>query len=74
VRSVGDGWSPVDDWGSEPALRRMPYALATLPGEGGRLLVGLRGGVLLLTDDSGAGWSRLDIELPDVIDLAAATP
>ena len=62
----------IDAWGDSPALRRMPYALATLPGEPGRLLVGLRGGVLLLTDDSGESWSRLAVELPDVIGLAIA--
>jgi photosystem II stability/assembly factor-like uncharacterized protein len=71
-RSRGDGWTAVDTWGDEPALRRMPSALSALPGEPGRLLVGLRGGTLLVTDDAGESWSQLATELPDVIDLAAA--
>ena len=71
-RSCGDGWVAVDSWGAEPALRRMPYALAALPGEPGRLLVGLRGGTLLLTGDAGESWSRLTLELPDVVGLAVA--
>ena len=72
VRSRGDGWTPIDTWGDSPELRRMPYALSALPGQPNRLLVGLRGGTLLLTDDAGESWSRLPSKLPDVIDLAAA--
>ena len=72
VRSSGGRWTAVDDWGDSPELRRMPYALAALPEQPGALVAGLRGGVLLLTRNSGDSWSRLPIELPDVIDLAAA--
>jgi len=72
VRSSGDGWSAIDTWEDEPALRRMPYALATLPGQAGRLLVGLRGGSMLLTDDAGATWSRLSAAVSDVVALATA--
>jgi photosystem II stability/assembly factor-like uncharacterized protein len=72
-RSRGDGWSPVDSWGDAPALRRMPYALSALPGQAGRLLVGLRGGTLLLTGDAGESWSRLTTQLADILDLAAAS-
>jgi photosystem II stability/assembly factor-like uncharacterized protein len=67
----GNGWKRVDTWGDEPELRRMPYALAPLKGEHQRLLVGLRGGTLIVTDDAGVSWTRLSIELPDLIDLAA---
>jgi photosystem II stability/assembly factor-like uncharacterized protein len=70
-RSRGDGWTPIDSWGDDPALRRMPYALSALPGQPGRLLVGLRGGTLLITDDAGESWSLPAIELPDIIDVAA---
>jgi photosystem II stability/assembly factor-like uncharacterized protein len=73
MRSLGGGWSPADDWGDAPELRRMPYALTTLPWEPGTLLAGLRGGTLLLTRDSGESWERLRLALPDVVDLAAAS-
>jgi photosystem II stability/assembly factor-like uncharacterized protein len=71
-RSHGDGWQPIDAWGGSPELRRMSYALATLPGQANRLLVGLRGGTLLFTEDRGESWLRLPIKLPGVIDLAVA--
>jgi photosystem II stability/assembly factor-like uncharacterized protein len=72
MRSRGNGWIPVDTWGDSPELRRMPYALTAMPDQPGRLLVGLRGGKLLVTGDAGESWSALPLELPDVIDLAAA--
>jgi photosystem II stability/assembly factor-like uncharacterized protein len=70
LRSRGDGWTDIDTWDKSPKLRRMPYALATLPGQPGRLLVGLRGGSLLLSDDAGDSWTVLDLELTGVFDLA----
>ena len=72
LRSRGNGWSPIDHWGDRAALRRMPYALATLPGQPGRLLVGLRGGAMLVGEDAGELWSRLETRLPDVVALAVA--
>jgi photosystem II stability/assembly factor-like uncharacterized protein len=72
VRTTGNGWTPVDTWGDDPQLRRMPYALAALPGKRGRLLVALRGGTLLLTNDAGQTWSQLSAQLDDVVDLATA--
>jgi hypothetical protein len=61
LRSRGNGWEAIDRWGEQAALRRMPYALAALPGQPGRLLVGLRGGSMLLGDEAGTrgrAWSR----------------
>ena len=58
LRSRGNGWSAIDLWGDDAELRRMPYALATLPAQPGRLLVGLRGGTMLLGEDAGEAWSR----------------
>jgi photosystem II stability/assembly factor-like uncharacterized protein len=72
ARGNGDGWSAIDAWGSTAELRRMPYALTTIPEQPDRLVVGLRGGTLLLTDDAGESWSRLAIELPGIFDLEAA--
>ncbi len=70
-RSHSDGWNAIDTWGASSELRRMPYALST-PGHPNRLLVGLRGGTLLVTDDAGESWSPLALELPGVLDLATA--
>ena len=71
LRSRGDGWTGVDTWGQAPALRRMPYALTTMDGWPRSVLVGLRGGALLLSQDAGESWRLLDLTLPDVIDLAS---
>lgn len=67
----GGGWTPIDGWGDGAPLRRMPYAITTLPGRHGALLVGLRGGTMLLTRDAGDTWVRLALELSDVVDMAA---
>jgi photosystem II stability/assembly factor-like uncharacterized protein len=64
----------VDDWGDSPEIRRMPYALTTLPDQPNQLLVGLRGGTLVLTDDAGESWSRLGLELDDIVGLQARLP
>jgi photosystem II stability/assembly factor-like uncharacterized protein len=72
MRSSGGDWSGADDWGDAPELRRMPYALATLPEQPRGLVCGLRGGVLLVTDDAGESWTQLAVELPGVVDLAIA--
>jgi photosystem II stability/assembly factor-like uncharacterized protein len=71
-RSRGDGWIAIDGWGDSRELRRMPYALTELPGQPDKLLVGLRGGTLLLSGDAGESWSRLTLELSDVLALQAA--
>ncbi len=73
LRSRGNGFVRIDTWGASPELRRMPYALAALPNEPGRLLVGLRGGTLLATDDGGESWVQLAARLVDVIDLAVTS-
>jgi photosystem II stability/assembly factor-like uncharacterized protein len=72
VRASSGNWEPVGDWGESEELRRMPYALAPLPDQPGTLVAGLRGGVLLLTEDAGSSWDRLAVRLPDVLDLAIA--
>ena len=71
LRSRGNGWEAIDTWGRAPELRRMPYALAALERPAGRLLVGLRGGTLLVSDDAGESWEQLGLKLPDVTALAA---
>jgi photosystem II stability/assembly factor-like uncharacterized protein len=69
----GDGWESIDRWGDDAELRRMPYALAALPEQPGRLLVGLRGGSMLVTGDAGDTWSRLDSPVSDVLAFVAAS-
>jgi photosystem II stability/assembly factor-like uncharacterized protein len=75
VKLNGDdpGWTRIDGWGDDPHLKRMPYALAAPAGQHRRLLVGLRGGTLLITDDAGDSWAELSAQpqLTDVVDLAA---
>jgi photosystem II stability/assembly factor-like uncharacterized protein len=71
LRSRGNGWESIDNWGRAPQLRRMPYALLALAQPAGRLLVGLRGGTLLTSDDAGESWAQLGLKLPDVTALAA---
>jgi photosystem II stability/assembly factor-like uncharacterized protein len=71
-RTSGGPFTRIDTWGDEPDLRRMPYALATVPGRHDWLLAGLRGGVLLVTDDAGESWTRLSAEVPEIVDLALA--
>jgi photosystem II stability/assembly factor-like uncharacterized protein len=72
LRSRGNGWVAIDTWGDAPELRRMPYALAALHEPASRLLVGLRGGTLLVSDDAGDSWAQLGLTLPDVTALAVA--
>jgi photosystem II stability/assembly factor-like uncharacterized protein len=72
MRTTDGAWEPAGGWGDDADLRRMPYALATLPDRPGAVVAGLRGGVLLLSEDAGASWTRLRPRLPDVVALAAA--
>jgi photosystem II stability/assembly factor-like uncharacterized protein len=73
LRTEGDGWQPIDAWGDDPHLRRMPYAMAPLPDRPRSLLAGLSGGTLLLSEDAGQSWSELSQRLPDVVDLALSS-
>jgi photosystem II stability/assembly factor-like uncharacterized protein len=34
------------------------------------VVAGLRGGPLLASEDAGESWTRLDLDLPDVVALA----
>ena len=70
-RSRGNGWVAVDTWGDSAPLRRMPYALATVPDRPGTLLAGLRGGTVMRSDDAGDSWSRVDVELDDLVAIQA---
>jgi photosystem II stability/assembly factor-like uncharacterized protein len=72
LRSRGNGWTDIDTWERTAELRRMPYALLTFAGQPDRLLAGLAGGSLLVTDDAGDSWTQLDLELDGVLALAAA--
>ena len=70
VRSIGGApWQPLTGELPQP-LNHMPYALLTFADRANRLLVGLRGGVLLMTDDRGESWSELPVRLPGLVELA----
>ena len=60
LRSTDRRWHDVASWGDEPELRRMPFALATVPERPGSLVAGLRGGALLISVDAGEHWERPD--------------
>jgi photosystem II stability/assembly factor-like uncharacterized protein len=69
--SNGGAPSDIGTWEKHrPELRRMPYALLSLAAD--ELLVALRGGVLLRSDDAGESWRQLDVEVADVVAMAAA--
>lgn len=63
-------WTALKPTGSSEPLRVMPYALASpAPGV---LVVGMRRGEILVSDDSGDSWRTLDAKVPGVLALAAA--
>lgn len=49
----------------------MPYGLATLPGWPDGLIVGLRNGTVLLSDDAGGSFRALDVDIPGILTLSA---
>lgn len=49
----------------------MPYALATLPGWPGGLIVGMRNGTVLLGENHGAAFTRLDADIRGILTLSA---
>ncbi|HWV36509.1 MAG TPA: hypothetical protein VNZ55_12805 [Thermomicrobiales bacterium] len=51
----------------------MPYALRTVPGWPNGLIVGMRDGTILLSDDAGDSLLRLPLQLPGIIQLVAAS-
>jgi len=73
-RKRGPGpWQPLG--GTGPLQRPspvMPYALLAPRGRPGSLLAGMRNGELLLSEDAGDSWRRLEVRLPGVIALADA--
>ena len=74
-RKRGDEpWRPLGDAGGglPRPLPHMPYALLTLRDQPGLLLAGLQNGALLLSEDRGDSWRRLDVALPGLLALAEA--
>jgi len=73
--SNSNTWEPI---GANPddknALLRypspdMPYTLATLPGWPNGLIAALHNGIVLLSDDTGATFRRLETEIPGILTL-----
>jgi hypothetical protein len=77
-RRTGPGrWQPLGiPAGSDPAAplhhpnTRMPYALATLPGWPSGLIVGLRDGALLASDDAGDTFMPIEAGIPGILTLS----
>lgn len=77
-RKLGDArWEPLGPpAGQEPDAPlhhpnpEMPYALATLPGWPDGLIVGLRNGTMLLSDDRGDSFRTLDADIPGILTLS----
>lgn len=76
-RTGGGSWHPLGaPAGEEPSAPlhhpnlAMPYALATLPGWPGGLIVGLRNGTLLVSDDLGAAFAPIAADIPGILTLS----
>ncbi len=48
----------------------MPYALATIPGWPNGLIVALHRGMVLLSDDAGGSFRRLETEIPGILTMS----
>lgn len=72
----GNRWTPVGDTGgsSDAPLRYpsadMPYALATIPGWPNGLIAALHNGVVLLSDDRGDSFQRLQAQIPGILTVS----
>lgn len=67
-------WEPLrlDGFGGVDApLERMPYALVAPRSRPETLVVGMRTGELMISSDQGESWRTLDVELPQILALAA---
>jgi photosystem II stability/assembly factor-like uncharacterized protein len=75
-RRRGDApWQPLGGNGDLPRpLPSMPYALLAPRDRPGTVIAGLKSGELLLSDDHGDSWRRLDVRLPSILALAEAPP
>ena len=51
----------------------MPYALATLPGWPDGLIVGMRNGTLLLSDDRGENFTPIEAGIPGILTMSITT-
>ncbi len=67
----GKSWTALAPTGSTEPLSVMPYALASP--EPGVLVVGMRKGQILFSDDAGDTWRMLDARLSGILALAATS-
>lgn len=68
----GAPWEPLGGTDLPKPWPHMPYALLTLRDRPGSLVVGLQNGELLLSEDEGDSWRRLDVRLPALLALSEA--
>ncbi len=76
-RKRGDApWQPLGGSGNGHGLPHpvpyMPYALLTLRDRPNALVAGLQNGELLLSEDAGDTWRRLDVKHPALLALSEA--
>jgi len=65
-------WQPLRGGDLPQPIPFMPYALLAPRNRPGTLLAGLQDGALLLTEDAGETWRRLDVKLPALLALSEA--
>ncbi len=64
-------WEPLGGTDGLPRpLPFMPYALLAPRDRSGALIAGLKNGELLMTEDAGDAWRRLDVRLPGLLALS----
>ncbi|MFW6074375.1 MAG: WD40/YVTN/BNR-like repeat-containing protein [Chloroflexota bacterium] len=64
-------WELLDGNLSIP-LDFMPYCLLTFLDQPGAVLMGMKNGEILFSEDEGEYWTRLDVKLPEILQLSAA--
>lgn len=74
--SDGTSWEPIGERNGDPGAplcypsTEMPYALATVPGWPNGLIAALHNGIVLVSDDAGASFRRLETEIPGILTIS----
>lgn len=71
-RRSGNGQWELLDGNLDMPLAYMPYSLLTLRDQPGLLIVGMQHGEIMLSEDGGESFTKLDVKLPGLLQLSAA--